>query len=380
MQMRRRRGGWRAVAPELFPQQVPLGGSAVDSVDFDALEDLAREKMPEASFAFCAAGADDEISAAENIAAWRDLQLRPRVLRDVTTIDTGVTLLGNRHPHPILIAPTGRHKLFHAQGEQATARGAAHASAPYVMASNANVLIEEVAAERKSAPQWFQLYYWPNRSEVEALIDRLATAGFSALVLTVDAPTGGWSPRAARAQHEPAPEIRNINMPGSPIARTFYHPDFAGKVLYPATWRELEWLVKRSPMPVLVKGVLRADDAVACAEHGARAVIVSNHGGRHLDTTVTTAACIGEIAAALSGKTEVYVDGGIRRGTDILKALALGARAVLIGRPIIWGLAVHGADGVAQVIEHLRVELVRAMQLCGTPRLSDISDDLLAPH
>ena len=352
----------------------------MDSVDFDALEGLARARMPEASFAFCAAGADDEISAVENIAAWRNLRLRPRVLRDVTTIDTSVTLLGNKHPHPILIAPTGRHKLFHAEGEKATARGAGAAGAPYVMASNANVLIEEVAKERKTAPQWFQLYYWPNRGEVEVLIDRLAANGFSALVLTVDAPTGGWSPRAARSQHEPSPDILNINMPGSPMARTFYHPDFAGKVLYPATWRELEWLVKRSPVPVLVKGVLRADDAVACAEHGAKAIIVSNHGGRHLDTTVTTAAAIGEIAAALSGKADVYVDGGIRRGTDIVKALALGARAVLIGRPVIWGLSVHGADGVAAVIEHLRVELVRAMQLSGTPKLSDITRDLLAPH
>jgi 4-hydroxymandelate oxidase len=140
---------------------------------------------------------------------------------------------------------------------------------------------------------------------VEALIDRLAAAGFGALVLTVDAPTPGWSPRAARLQHEPSPDIRNINMPGAPMARTAYHPDFAGKVVYPATWRELEWLVRRSPMPVLVKGVLRADDAVRCAECGARAVIVSNHGGRHLDTTVTTAAAGGEIAAALSGKAEV---------------------------------------------------------------------------
>jgi 4-hydroxymandelate oxidase len=164
------------------------------------------------------------------------------------------------------------------------------------------------------------------------------------------------------------------------MARTAYHPDFAGKVMYPATWRELEWLVKRAPMPVLVKGVLRADDAVACAECGARAVMVSNHGGRHLDTTVTTAAVIGEIASALSGKAEVYVDGGIRRGTDILKALALGARAVLIGRPVIWGLAVNGPDGVAAVLEHLRTELVRAMQLTGTASLKQATPDLLAPH
>jgi len=352
----------------------------VDSVDFDALEHQARAIMPPASYAFLATGADDEISALENIAAWRALRLRPHVLNDVTAIDTGVSILGNRQPHPLMVAPMGRHKLFNQDGERATARGAAVAGAPYVVASNANVTIEDIAAERRAAPQWFQLYYWPNRGEVEALIDRVAAAGFSALVLTVDAPTGGWSPRAAREQHEPSPDILNINMPGSPMARTFYHPDFAGKVLYPATWRVLEWLVKRSPLPVLTKGVLRADDAVRCAECGARAVIVSNHGGRHLDTTVTTAAAVGEIAAALAGKSEVYVDGGIRRGTDIFKALALGARAVLIGRPVLWGLAVNGADGVAAVLEHLRVELVRAMQLSGTASIKDITGDLLAAN
>lgn len=350
----------------------------MDCVDLDALEHQAKAKMAPASYAFCACGADDEISLRENITAWRALRLRPRVLRDVTQIDTSVMILGHKMPTPIMVAPTGRHKLFHPEGERATARGAAAANVPYVMASNSNILIEDVAAERKNAPQWFQLYYWPERGEVEALIDRLAAAGFAALVLTVDAPVPGWSPMAAREQHEPSPDIRNINMPGQPMARTAYHPDFVGKVLYPATWRELEWLVKRSPLPVLVKGVLRGDDAVACAEHGAKAVIVSNHGGRHLDTTVTTAAAVGEIAAALGSKAETYVDGGIRRGTDILKALALGARAVLIGRPVIWGLTVSGADGVRDVLEHFRTELVRAMQLTGTARLSEATPDLLA--
>ena len=353
---------------------------AVDSVDFDALEGHARAKMAPASWAFCAAGADDEISVSENILAWRNLRLRPRVLNVIASIDTRVTLLGCAVPSPILIAPTGRHKLFNAEGERATARGASAAGCAYVMASNANVTIEDVAAERRDAPQWFQLYYWPNRTEVEALIDRIAAAGFTALVLTVDALVGGWSPRAAREQHEPSPDILNINMPGSPIARTFYHPDFAGKVLYPATWRELEWLVKRSPMPVIVKGVLRADDALHCVECGARAIMVSNHGGRHLDTTVTSAAAIGDIASALSGKAEVYVDGGIRRGTDILKALALGARAVMIGRPVIWGLTMQGADGVRDVLEYFRIEFVRAMQLSGAASLKDITPDLLAPR
>jgi 4-hydroxymandelate oxidase len=350
----------------------------VDSADFDALEQAAKAKMPAASFAFCAAGADDEISALENITAWRALRLRPHVLRDITNVDLRTTLLGTPVKTPILVAPTGRHKLFNKEGERATARGAAAAGCTYVVASNSNVTVEDVASERRGAPQWFQLYYWPEKREVEALIDRLYAAGYGALVLTVDAPVPGWSPRAAREQHEPSPEILNINMPGSPMARTAYHPDFVGKVIYPATWRELEWLVKRSPMPVLVKGVLRADDAVRCAEHGASAIIVSNHGGRHLDTTVTTAAVIGEIAAALAGKAEVYVDGGIRRGTDILKALALGARAVLIGRPVIWGLTVNGADGVRAVLDHFRDELIRAMQLCGVAKLADITPDLVA--
>ncbi|MGB7258185.1 MAG: alpha-hydroxy acid oxidase [Pseudolabrys sp.] len=350
----------------------------MDSADFDALEQAAKAKMPAASFAFCAAGADDEISALENITAWRALRLRPHVLRDITNVDLRTTLLGNPVKTPILVAPTGRHKLFNKEGERATARGAAAAGCTYVVASNSNVTVEDVASERRGAPQWFQLYYWPEKREVEALIDRLYAAGYGALVLTVDAPVPGWSPRAAREQHEPSPEILNINMPGSPMARTAYHPDFVGKVLYPATWRELEWLVKRSPMPVLVKGVLRADDAVRCAEHGASAVIVSNHGGRHLDTTVTTAAVIGEIAVALAGKAEVYVDGGIRRGTDILKALALGARAVLIGRPVIWGLTVNGADGVRAVLDHFRDELIRAMQLSGAAKLADITPDLVA--
>ena len=350
----------------------------MDSVDFDALEHEARRLMPPASFAFCACGADDEISMVENITAWRALRLRPRVLRDVTAIDTRVTLLGRQVPTPIMVAPTGRHKLFHPLGERATARGAAAAGSAYVMASNSNILIEDVAEERRDAPQWFQLYYWPNRAEVEALIDRLVEAGFTALVLTVDAPVGGWAPRAAREQHQPTPDILNINMPGRPMARTAYHPDFVGKVMYPATWRELEWLVKRSPIPVIVKGVLRGDDAVACVEQGARAIMVSNHGGRHLVTTVTTAAVIGEVVQSVGTKAEFYVDGGIRGGTYVLKALALVAGAVMVGRPIIWGLTVNGADGVTAVLDHLHVELVRAMQLSGTASLSEAVPDLLA--
>jgi 4-hydroxymandelate oxidase len=351
---------------------------SVDCLDFDALEEKARARLPAPSFAFCATGADDEITAAENVAAWRRLRLRPHVLRDIARVDTSVTLLGAQVPTPILVAPMGRHKLFHPEGERASARGAAAAGALYVLATSANVLLEDVAAERGSTAQWFQLYMWPNRGEVEALIDRVAASGFRALVLTVDNQVYGSSPRQLRAPFQPSPDIRNVNMPGAPMARTAYDPEFKGKVMFPTTWRELEWLVERTPLPVVVKGVLRGDDAARCVELGAKAIIVSNHGGRHLDTTVSTADALAEVVDAVGGKAEVYVDGGIRRGTDILKALALGARAVLIGRPVLWGLATGGPDGVRAVLEHLQEELVRAMQLCGAARLDEITCDLVA--
>ena len=350
----------------------------MDSVDFDALEDEARAKLPPASYAFLATGADDEISAAENVAGWRNLRLRPRVLQDISTIDTSATVLGARLPAPIMVAPMGRHKLFHPEGERETARGAAAAGAVFTIATNANIAIEDVAAERKAAPQWYQLYMWPNRNEVEALIDRVAAAGFRAILLTVDSPVPGWSPRAARIPFAPQPDVLNINMPGKPMARTAYDPAFKGQLMYPTTWRDLEWLAKRAPVDIVVKGVLRGDDAARCINAGAKAVLVSNHGGRHLDTTVTTAAALAEIVDAVAGKGEVYVDGGIRRGTDVLKALALGARAVLIGRPVLWGLSVRGAPGVTAVLDHLRAELVRAMQLCGASSLAAITRDLIA--
>jgi 4-hydroxymandelate oxidase len=198
-------------------------------------------------------------------------------------------------------------------------------------------------------------------------------------VLTVDQPVYGSSPRAARAPLAPSPDIRNANLPGQPIAQNSYKADYSGRVTYPATWRDLEWLVQRSPIDVVVKGVLRGDDARRCVDAGAKAVMVSNHGGRHLDATVATADALPEIADAVAGKAELYVDGGIRRGTDIVKALALGARAVLVARPVVWGLALDGAQGVRAVLDHLHAELKRSMALCGVARLGEITRDLVVP-
>jgi 4-hydroxymandelate oxidase len=349
----------------------------VDSADFDALEEKARATLSPAAYAFAAAGADDEITVAANIAAWRRLRLRPRVLNDVAQIDTSASILGNRCAAPIMVAPFGRHKLFHPEGERATARGAAAAGAVFVLPTTSTVSIEEVAREPGSAPRWFQLYLPPERALAENLIDRAAAAGFDAVVLTVDQPVYGSSPRAARAPLAASPDIRNANLPGQPIAQHSYKAGHTGSVTFPATLGDLEWLVRRSAVDVLVKGVLRGDDAVRCVDAGAKAIIVSNHGGRHLDSAVATADALPEIADAVAGKAEVYVDGGIRRGTDIVKALALGARAVLIARPVVWGLALDGAEGVRAVLDHLRAELVRAMALCGAARLDQISNDLV---
>jgi 4-hydroxymandelate oxidase len=356
----------------------------MDSADFDALEERARQKLSPGAYAFAAGGADDEITLADNVAAWRRLRLRPRMLRDITAIDTSVSVLGQRLAMPLMVAPTGRHRLFHPEGERATARGAAAAGVPYVLATASTVSIEDVAAERGaapagvSAPQWFQLYLPPERSVTEGLIDRVAAAGFRAIVLTVDQPVYGSSPRSARTPLAPSPDIRAVNLPGQPVAAHSYGAAHSGTVTYPATWRDLEWLVERSPIDVLVKGVLRADDARRCVNLGAKAIIVSNHGGRHLDATVSTADALPGIAAAIGSRAEVYVDGGIRRGTDIVKALALGARAVLIGRPCVWGLATGGADGVRDVFAHLRAELARSMALCGVAKLDEVTRDLVA--
>jgi 4-hydroxymandelate oxidase len=351
----------------------------MDSRDFDELEGRAREILTPGAFAFAAGGADDEITLDDNITAWQRLRLRPRMLRDVTRIDTSTTVLGARIAAPLMVAPTGRHRLFHPDGERATARGAAAAGVPYVMATTSTVTIEDVAAERRTAPQWFQLYLPHDRSVTEGLVDRVAAAGFAAVVLTVDQPVYGASPRAARAPLNPAPDIRAVNLPGQPVAAHGYGAAHSGTVTFPATFDDLAWLVRRSPLPVLVKGILRADDALRCVELGARGILVSNHGGRHLDATVASADALPEIAAAVGGKAEVFVDGGIRRGTDIVKALALGARAVLIGRPAVWGLALAGAAGVRDVFEHLRGELTRTMALCGVAKLDEITPDLVTP-
>ncbi|MCC7346702.1 MAG: alpha-hydroxy-acid oxidizing protein, partial [Variibacter sp.] len=224
----------------------------MDSVDFDALEEKARAAMSPGAFAFCAAGADDEITARENCEAWRRLRLRPRALRDISRVDTSTTLLGVPVPTPLMVAPSGRHKIFHPEGEKATARGAAAAGALYVVANNATTEFDTIAAQRGNAPQWFQLYLHPERRHAEELLDTVAQKGFRAVVFTVDMAAHGWSPRAARTPVPPSDDIRHETLPGKPVAWAAYTPATAGKNVFPSTFRDLEWLVRRAGLDVIV--------------------------------------------------------------------------------------------------------------------------------
>src|SRR5262245_51753489 len=233
------KGQYRVVAVTPAEQ----GRGNLDSADFDALEDRARARVSPGAYAFAAAGADDEITLAENISAWRRLRLRPHVLNDVAKIDTGANVLGARLGSPIMVAPFGRHKLFHPEGERATASGAAAAGAVFVLPTTSTVSMEEVASEPATAPRWFQLYLPPDRALTENLIDRAAAASFRAIVLTVDQPVYGSSPRAARAPLEPSPDIRNANLPGQPIAQHSYKAGHTGAVTFPATLRDCEWVL-----------------------------------------------------------------------------------------------------------------------------------------
>ncbi|MGQ0844159.1 MAG: alpha-hydroxy acid oxidase [Sporichthyaceae bacterium] len=351
-------------------------------MDTDAWEARARERLSQLAYDYYAGGADDEVTLADNVAAWRRIRLRPRVLRDVSEIDTIATVLGTVLPGPILVAPTAYQRLACDDGERATARGTAAGGSLMVVSTLATVRLEEVAAATPGYPQWMQIYLQRDRAASTALVARAVAAGYRALVLTVDLPVAGNRRRDERNGFTLPPGMTLANlglehpqMPGggSALARHVQQDFTAGM-----TFADVEWLVAASPLPVLVKGVLRGDDAVACVEAGAAGVIVSNHGGRQLDGAVATADALPEVVAAVGDRAEVYVDGGIRSGTDIVKALALGARAVLVGRPVLWGLAADGAAGVEAVLRELHTELDVAMSLCGAPTIADLTPDLLA--
>ncbi|MGH8906537.1 MAG: alpha-hydroxy acid oxidase [Egibacteraceae bacterium] len=346
----------------------------------DELEQQARDRLTRTAYDYFAGGADDELTLADNVAAWRRLRLRPHVLRDVSKVSTETTVLGTPVAAPVLVAPMAYQRLAHDEGERATARGAAEAGTIMIVSTLSTVSLEDVAAAAPRATRWFQLYVRLDRRLTEELITRAVAAGYRALVFTVDVPVLGLRRRDERNRFCLPPGMAMANFGETPLK-----VDGSGLAVYtddeiqPAlTFADIERLSGLCDLPVLVKGVLRGDDARVCVDAGAAGIIVSNHGGRQLDTAIATADALPEIVDAVAGEAEVLVDGGIRRGTDIVKALALGAQAVLVGRPVLWGLTIGGADGVRAVLGALSDEFARALALCGTPSVGEVTPDLLA--
>jgi 4-hydroxymandelate oxidase len=354
----------------------------LDPLDTTALEAAARECLERGVYDYIAGGADAEGTVADNLAAWSRLRLRPHVLRDVAEVSTATTLVGSRVPTPLLVAPMAYHRMCHPDGEAASAAGAAAAGALYVLSTQATMSVEDVAQAAPEAVRWFQVYVVRDRGWTAELVARAAAAGYRALVMTVDVPLLGNRLRDLRNDFRLPTGLKPANAPPAAASR---QRELAVDVLAQAgqfdpalTPETIGWLAERSGLPVVVKGVLRGDDAAACVDAGAAGIVVSNHGGRQLDTVVATADALAEVAAAVGDRAEVYVDGGVRRGTDVVKALALGARAVLVGRPVLWGLAVGGAAGVERVLSGLAGELRLAMALCGATEVGQLTPDLIA--
>ena len=349
--------------------QPPLNTIPADVVALADYERLARERMTPEAWAYLDGGSADELTLKWNREAFDRLRLRGRVLAEFPGGGhTCVTLLGRTLEHPVLLAPVALQTLVHPQGECATALGAAAAQTTMIVSTQAGMALEDVARAGEGAPWWFQLYIQPDRTFTEALVRRAEAAGCEALVLTVDAPVNGVRNREQRAQFRPPSGVRMVNLqgcrppgPGAGLC--------GGLMSVAPTWADVAWLRSLTTLPVILKGVMDPVDATRAVEEGVAGIIVSNHGGRTLDTMPATIEVLPGLVEAAGGRVPVLLDGGVRRGSDVLKALALGATAVLVGRPDVHGLATAGAIGVAHVVRILRAELEVAMALtgCATP-------------
>lgn len=335
---------------------------------------LAREKLPHVAYEYIAGGAGDEITIRWNREAFDAMALAPRVLRDIEPIDTSLTLFGHKHSFPVLLAPTAFHRLAHPEGEVETARGAGAAGATFVVSSLSTRRLANIAPAAKQ-PLWFQFFtiQKERRGFVRDILAEVKAHGCQALVVTVDAPVTGPRNRSERARFRLPDEFE-----------TPYYPDRAGRqqsgglpISGALKWSDIEWLRGQTELPLLLKGILHPEDATQAAKIGVDGIIVSNHGGRELDTVPAAITVLPKITDALEGRIPVLMDSGIRRGTDILKALACGAKAVLIGRPYLYGLACNGAAGVEHILAILRKEFEMAMTLSGRRTLTEIDRSVL---
>ena len=337
-------------------------------------ERAAEARLDLGAFGYVVGGANDEWTLRENRAAFERWILRPRMLVDISQVTTATTVLGTESSMPLLVAPTAFQRMVHPDGELAMARGAAAVGAAMCLSTFATATIEEVAEAAPGAPRWFQLYWSSDREFVRDVVHRAEAAGFGAIVLTVDLPRLGRRERDLRTGFEvpeelPVPAFVAL----AEASRAVSPEDISWAVDDTLTWQDLEWLRSVSSLPVLVKGILTAEDAVLAAEAGAGGVVVSNHGGRQLDGVAATLDALPEVVDSVGDRLAVLMDGGIRRGTDVVKALALGAEAVLAGRPPLWGLAAGGAEGVQRVLKLLRDEIELALALCGCTSPADVT-------
>ncbi|MCY1493769.1 4-hydroxymandelate oxidase [compost metagenome] len=358
-------------------QQIPAEIAAV--ADY---EPFARERMTPQAWAYLAGGAADELTLADNLAAFQRVRLLNRVLEDLKGGHTRLQLCGLDLDYPILLAPVAYQKLAHPDGELASVLGASAMGAAMVVSTQASVSLEAIA-QAAQTPLWFQLYIQPDRGFTRELVQRAEAAGYRALVVTVDAPVNGMRNREQRSGFALPDGVEAVNLKGMrslppSVAQPGASPLFGSPLLEHApTWKDLEWLQSLTRLPVLVKGVMNPRDAARAVEQGVAGIVVSNHGGRTLDGMPATLDALPAVVRAVEGKVPVLLDGGIRRGTDVFKALALGANAVMIGRPYVHGLATAGASGVAHVLHLLRTELEVAMALAGCPDLRAIDASLI---
>ena len=338
-------------------------------------ERLAEERLDPGAFGYYAGGSADERALAANVEAWRRLRLRPRVLVDVAEVSTATTVLGTPVSMPLLVAPTAIQRLAHPDGEPGMARAAAGAGTVLCLSTLATATLEEVAAAAPGAPRWFQLYVFRDRGVTNELAAQALAHGYGALVLTVDAPRLGRRERDLRTAFR-VPE--EITVPSVAAAlggwRGATPLELLGAIDPSLTWAQLAELRALVPLPLVLKGIQTGEDAALACEHGADAVVVSNHGGRQLDAVAPTAELLPEVIDAVAGRVEVYVDGGIRRGSDVVKALGLGARAVLAGRAPLWGLACDGEAGARRVLELLRDEIELTLALCGCTSPDEVTE------
>lgn len=369
--------------PQMPAHQPGNGGLTVEPINIAEYEAMAYEKLPHDAWEYYIGGSDDELTLRANRDAFARIRLRPRVLVDVSHISLETTVLGAHVRTPLLVAPMAYHGFAHVECECETVRGVGAAGTLMTVSTMANRPLEEVAAAA-SGPLWFQLYVYRDRNVSEQLVRRAEAAGYRALVLTVDTPRLSRREREIRMGFGLPPHLHTANFEGAAREQPGQTPGASGLAVYATalldsslTWEALDWLRSVTSLPIVVKGVVTAEDAALAVEHGAQGIIVSNHGGRQLDGTVATIEALPEVVAAANGRVEVYLDGGIRRGTDALKALALGACAVLVGRPVLWGLAANGQQGVTRVLELLGAELELAMALAGAPSLAALTPALV---